>query len=43
MLGFFGFIKSKPMNKEETVKEFFSRNLGTEVYSRMVDAFVSGV
>jgi oxygen-dependent protoporphyrinogen oxidase len=29
--------------KEETVKEFISRNLGEEVYYRLIDPFCSGV
>jgi len=32
-----------PAEKEETVKEFISRNLGEEVYYRLIDPFCSGV
>ena len=30
-------------DKEESVKEFVSRNLGDEVYYRLIDPFCSGV
>lgn len=29
--------------KEESVKEFISRNLGEQVYYRLIDPFCSGV
>ena len=58
-LGFLGFVKSRPKNHEESIKEFSIRHLGksstikhfewcdfllgTEVFERLVDPFVSGV
>ena len=32
-----------PENKEESVKEFVSRNLGVEAFERLIEPFCSGV
>eukprot|EP00927_Polykrikos_kofoidii_P038911 TRINITY_DN33358_c0_g2_i1.p1 TRINITY_DN33358_c0_g2~~TRINITY_DN33358_c0_g2_i1.p1 ORF type:complete len:644 (+),score=105.65 TRINITY_DN33358_c0_g2_i1:30-1934(+) len=41
-LGLIG-IKDPMPNREETIAEFVSRNLGTEAFERLIDPFVSGV
>ena len=43
-LGAVGLFKAPPPpNKEESVKEFISRNLGPEVFQRLIEPFCSGV
>jgi len=42
-LGAIGLFRDPAPDKEETVKEFVSRNLGTEAFERLIDPFVSGV
>jgi protoporphyrinogen/coproporphyrinogen III oxidase len=43
-LGAIGLFKAPPPpNKEESVKEFISRNLGPEVFYRLIEPFCSGV
>jgi oxygen-dependent protoporphyrinogen oxidase len=43
-LGAVGLFKAPPPpNKEESVKEFISRNLGPEVFYRLIEPFCSGV
>jgi protoporphyrinogen/coproporphyrinogen III oxidase len=44
-LGAVGLFKGGPMpqGKEESVKEFISRNLGPEVFFRLIEPFCSGV
>ena len=36
-------IRPPPPGKEESVKEFVSRNLGTEAFERLIEPFCSGV
>lgn len=43
LTGALGFIPPQVTKKEETVAEFFSRHLGSEVARRLVSPFVSGV
>ncbi|MFP4132819.1 MAG: protoporphyrinogen oxidase [Halothece sp.] len=43
LTGALGFVPPKVTTKQETVAEFFSRNLGGEVAERLVSPFVSGV
>eukprot|EP00892_Ulva_mutabilis_P002279 jgi/Ulvmu1/12051/UM083_0064.1 len=42
-LGAVGLFKAPPPGKEESVKEFISRNLGEEVFYRLIEPFCSGV
>lgn len=42
-LGAVGLFNAPPPGKEENVKEFISRNLGPEVYFRLIEPFCSGV
>ena len=42
-LGAVGLFKSPPPAQEESVKEFISRNLGPEVFFRLIEPFCSGV
>ena len=42
-LGAIGIRPPAPENKEESVKEFVSRNLGTEAFERLIEPFCSGV
>jgi protoporphyrinogen/coproporphyrinogen III oxidase len=42
-LGAVGLFKDPPPGKEESVKEFISRNLGPEVFYRLIEPFCSGV
>ena len=42
-LGAVGLFNEKPPGKEESVKEFISRNLGPEVFFRLIEPFCSGV
>jgi len=42
-LGAIGFVLPNFSGKEESVKQFISRHLGPEVFSKMIDPFVSGV
>jgi protoporphyrinogen/coproporphyrinogen III oxidase len=42
-LGAVGLFKAPPPSKEESVKEFISRNLGEEVFYRLIEPFCSGV
>ena len=42
-LGAIGIRMPKEEGKEETVKEFVSRNLGEEAFQRLIEPFCSGV
>jgi oxygen-dependent protoporphyrinogen oxidase len=42
-LGAIGIRAPAPEGKEESVKEFVSRNLGTEAFERLIEPFCSGV
>lgn len=42
-LGAIGLFNAPAPDKEENVKEFISRNLGPEVYYRLIEPFCSGV
>eukprot|EP00793_Prasinoderma_coloniale_P001979 PRCOL_00002487-RA len=42
-LGAVGIRPPAPMGKEESVKEFVSRNLGDEAFQRLIEPFCSGV
>jgi len=42
-LGAIGIRPPAPEGKEESVKEFVSRNLGTEAFERLIEPFCSGV
>ena len=42
-LGAVGLFKGPAPDKEESVKEFISRNLGPEVFQRLIEPFCSGV
>ena len=42
-LGAVGLFNAPPPGKEENVKEFISRNLGPEVYYRLIEPFCAGV
>lgn len=42
-LGAAGFVLPNWSGKEESVKEFITRHLGAEVFTKMIDPFVSGV
>lgn len=42
-LGAIGLFKDPMPDKEETVKEFISRNLGEQVFARLIEPFCSGV
>lgn len=42
-LGAVGLFKAPPPGNEESVKEFISRNLGEEVFYRLIEPFCSGV
>lgn len=42
-LGAVGLFKAPAPSKEESVKEFISRNLGEEVFYRLIEPFCSGV
>ncbi|KAJ9510296.1 hypothetical protein QJQ45_015757, partial [Haematococcus lacustris] len=42
-LGAIGLLKAPMPDKEESVKEFITRNLGDEVYFRLIEPFCSGV
>lgn len=42
-LGAIGIRPPAPENKEESVKEFVSRNLGMEAFERLIEPFCSGV
>lgn len=43
LTGAIGFVPPKVATEEETVAEFFTRHLGSEVAQRLVSPFVSGV
>lgn len=42
-LGAVGLFKAPMPDKEESVKEFITRNLGEEVFARLIEPFCSGV
>mmetsp|Transcript_24874 Transcript_24874/g.36690 ORF Transcript_24874/g.36690 Transcript_24874/m.36690 type:complete len:523 (-) Transcript_24874:279-1847(-) len=42
VLGAIGFVSRRP-TKEESIREFAIRHFGEEVYTRLVDPFISGV
>ena len=42
LFGAMGFISPKPI-LEESVKDFFIRHLGEEIFQRVIDPFISGV
>lgn len=42
LLGAIGFISPKP-SSEESVKDFFIRHLGDEIFQRVIDPFISGI